>query len=267
MPWEWQPKLKEVAEELGLVFFSTPFDPTAVDFLEEMDVSLYKIASFEIVDLPLIRYVARKKKPVIMSTGMASLGEIDEAVRTVRCEGNEEIALLKCVSAYPAPFEEMNLRTIGHLRGTFHCPAGLSDHTLGDEVAIAAVSIGAKIIEKHFTLSRAEGGLDAPFSMEPDEFEKLVKGIRTVEKALGEVSYEPTEKEMVNKRFRRSLFAVKDIKKGEQFNEDNIRSIRPAAGLSPKHLKSIIGREAACDIKSGSPMKWEYIKKTNKDIN
>jgi len=259
-PWDWQPKLKEVAENLGLVCFSSPFDFTAVDFLEQMNVPAYKIASFELVDLPLIKYAAQKQKPIIMSTGMANIQEIEEAVQSIKEIGNEQLILLKCVSDYPALPEEMNLRTIQDLKDRFHCPVGLSDHSLGHEVALAAVVLGAAIIEKHFTVSRADGGPDSSFSMEPDEFAEMVNAIRSVEKALGQVSYEPTEKELVNKQFRRSLFAVKDLKEGDMFTTENIKSIRPAAGLMPKYLDDVLGQKAACDIKAGSPLKWNYIK-------
>jgi len=259
-PWEWHPGLKRAAEEVGLIWFSSPFDETAIDFLESLSVPAFKIASFELIDLPLIRYAAQKGRPMILSTGMASLHEIEEAVQCVHSTGNKQMILMKCVSAYPAPPEDMNLRTLSDLQKRFECPVGLSDHTLGHEVALAAVVIGAKVIEKHFTLSREGGGPDSSFSMEPAEFKIMVQSIRKVEKALGKVSYEPTEKELVNKQFRRSLFAVKDIKKGEVLNRDNVRSIRPGAGLSPKYYVDIIHKEAACDIKRGSPLMWNHIK-------
>jgi pseudaminic acid synthase len=232
-PWEWQPKLKTVADELGIHLFSSPFDHTAVDFLEEMNVPAYKIASFEIVDIPLIRKVGRTGKPIIMSTGMATLAEIDEAVQTIRTEGNNQVALLKCTSAYPAPPEEMNLRTIPHLAQAFNVPVGLSDHTLGVAVPVAAVALGACIIEKHFTLSRAAPGPDSAFSLEPHEFKEMVDAVRVAEKALGHVSYTVTEKEAASRVFRRSLFVVKDMKTGEVFTEENVRSIRP--GLWAAH--------------------------------
>lgn len=230
MPWEWQPKLKKVANDLGLDFFSTAYDATAVDFLEELDVLVYKIASFEIVDLPLLRKIAQTGKPVIMSTGMATLAEIDEAVQTLRDAGCEQLALLKCTSAYPAPPEEMNLRTIPHLAEAFGVPAGLSDHTLGIAVPVAAGALGACIVEKHFTLSRDEPGPDSAFSLEPQEFKAMVEAIRVAEKALGEVSYEVTEKQQESRVFRRSLFVVKDMEAGEEFTEENVRSIRPGYG-------------------------------------
>jgi len=258
-PWEWQPKLKQIADELGLDCFSTPFDFTAVDFLEKMDVPAYKIASFELVDLPLIRKVAATKKPVIMSTGMASCEEIDEAIDAFREAGGTELALLKCTSAYPSPPEAMNLRTIPDMAKRFGVPVGLSDHTLGIAVPVAAVALGACIIEKHLTLSRSKPGPDTAFSLEADEFKQMVDAIRVAEKALGRVSYEPTENEKANLVFRRSLFAVKDIKAGECITEENVRSIRPGYGLAPKYFDQIIGREALRDIPRGTPLQWEVI--------
>lgn len=258
-PWEWQPNLKRVAEELGLDCFSTPFDFTAVDFLEKMDVSVYKIASFELVDLPLIRKIAGTGKPAIMSTGMASLAEIEEAVRSFREAGGVQIALLKCTSAYPSPPEEMNLRTIPHLAESFGVPVGLSDHTLGIAVPVAAIALEACIIEKHLTLSRASGGPDAAFSLEPSEFKAMVEGVRTAEKALGHVNYEVTEKEKASRIFRRSLFVVEDMQAGEVFTEENVRSIRPGHGLHTRHLSELLGYKAAQNIKRGTPLKWEHV--------
>jgi N-acetylneuraminate synthase len=258
-PWEWQPKLKRIANDLGLDLFSTPFDSTAVDFLEEMGVPVYKIASFELVDLPLVRQVAQTGKPIIMSTGMATLGEIDEAVRTARQVGAAQIALLKCNSAYPAPPEEMNLRTIPHLAEAFRVPAGLSDHTLSIAVPVAAVTLGACIVEKHFTLSRAVPGPDSAFSLEPHEFKATVEAVRVAEKALGEVRYEVTEHEVASRAFRRSLFVVKDVKAGEVFTEENVRSIRPGYGLHTRYLGEVLGRRAARDIERGTPMSWDLI--------
>jgi pseudaminic acid synthase len=256
-PWEWQPELKKVADEVGIILFSTPFDTTSVDFLEEhVNVPAYKIASFEIVDIPLIEYVARKGKPIIMSTGIASLEEIKEAVEAARKAGAGDIALLKCTSAYPALPEEMNLRTIPHLAETFKVVAGLSDHTLGIAVPVAAAAIGASVIEKHFTLSRNSGGSDASFSLEPDEFREMVEAIRTVEKAMGEVCYGLAPREEKNKIFRRSLFIVKDIMEGEILTEDHVRSIRPGCGLHPRFLKDIIGKKAKRDLKKGTPIQW-----------
>ena len=234
-----------MADELGLDLFSTPFDPTAVDFLEEMNVPAYKVASFELVDLPLIEKIARTGKPIIMSTGMATLAEIAEAVEAVRRVSDAGLALLKCTSAYPAPPEEMNLRTIPHLAEAFGVPAGLSDHTLGIAVPVAAVALGACIIEKHFTLSRAEPGPDSAFSLEPHEFRAMVEGVRTAEKALGTVHYGLCGRDEASRVFRRSLFVVKDIKAGEPFTEENVRSIRPGHGLPPKFLGEILGRRAA----------------------
>ena len=258
-PWEWTPRLMALAHDLHMKCFSTAFDPSSVDFLESIKMPCYKVASFEIVDIPLLKKIASTGKPVIVSTGMASLAEIDEAVRTLRENGAGDLTLLKCTSAYPAPPEEANLRTIPHLAQTFHCRAGLSDHTMGSAVAVAAVSLGATMIEKHFTLARADGGPDGSFSMEPDEFKIMVRDIRTVEKALGNVSYELTEKQKDSVVFRRSLFAVKDIQTGEAFNTGNIRSIRPGYGLSPRYLDTITTKRATCDIRSGTPLSWEMI--------
>lgn len=256
-PWEWQPKLKAVADELRIHLFSSPFDHTAVDFLEKMNVAAYKIASFEIVDIPLIRKVARTGKPIIMSTGMAALAEIEEAVQTIRAEGNNQLALLKCTSAYPAPPEEMNLRTIPHLSQAFNVPVGLSDHTLGITVPVAAVTLGACIVEKHFTLSRDVPGPDSAFSLEPHEFKAMVDAVRTAEKALGTVSYQVTEKEAASRVFRRSLFVVKDMKSGEMFTEENVRSIRPGYGMHTRQLNDILGKCAAIDIPRGTPLTWD----------
>lgn len=257
-PWEWQPKLKRLADEMGMAFFSTPFDDSAVDFLEEMQVPAYKIASFELVDTGLLRRVARTGKPVIMSTGMATLTEIEEAVTTLREAGAKEIALLKCTSAYPAEPESINLRTIPHLAEAFGVPVGLSDHTLGIAVPVGAVALGACIIEKHFTLARELPGPDSTFSLEPQEFRAMVDAVRTTEKALGAVNYGVTEKEAANRIFRRSLFVVKDIKAGERFTSENVRSIRPGYGLHPRHLAEVIGRCAGCDIARGTPLVWEH---------
>lgn len=258
-PWEWQPKLKKIANNLGLDCFSSPFDDSAVDFLEEMGVPAYKIASFELVNLPLLGRIAQTGKPIIMSTGMASLAEIDEAVRTLRAKGCRELALLKCTSAYPALPEEMNLRTISHLAQTFDIPAGLSDHTPGITVPVAAVALGACIIEKHFTLSRAMQGPDSKFSLEPGEFKAMVKAVRVAEKAVGRIDYSISKHQNESWVFRRSLFAVKDIKRGELFTSDNVRSIRPGCGLHTRYLSEIIGRSAAREIKRGTPLSWDYI--------
>ena len=258
-PWKWFEKLKKVADDLEIMFFSTAFDKTSVDFLEGLGVRLHKIASFELVDLPLIEYTAKTKKPLILSTGMAALSEIKEAVNTARKAGAKDIILLKCVSSYPARPEEMNLKTIADMKGLFGLPIGLSDHTLDIGASITAVSLGARVIEKHFTLSRKIKTPDNFFSMEPQEMKALVKNIRIAEHALGRVCYSPTKDEKNTKPFRRSLFAVKEIKKGDVFNEENIRSIRPAAGLSPKYLKRVLGSKAKKAIKKGDPLDWSLI--------
>ncbi len=258
-PWDWQPKLKQIAESLGLIFFSSPFDKTAVDFLEEMNVPAYKIASFEITDLPLIEYVASKGKPIIISTGIAKLTEIEEAIATCKKVGNDDIILLKCTSSYPTPLEEVNLKTMVDLSKRFDCLVGLSDHTLGVSVPIAAASLGACVIEKHLILDRTLGGPDASFSLEPTEFKTLIESIRDAEKALGEVSYDLTEKTQKNRKFARSLFIVKDIKEGETFTHENVRSIRPSDGLPPKLLNEIIGKKAKEDCIRGTPLNFDLI--------
>ncbi|MBF0233097.1 MAG: pseudaminic acid synthase [Desulfamplus sp.] len=258
-PWEWHAELKAEAERLGLIFFSTPFDPTAVDFLESINVNLYKVASFEIVDIPLLQKIAKTGKPVIMSTGMASLSEIDEAVQTLRRGGCPSLALLKCTSAYPAPPEEMNLRTIPHLMQAFDVPVGLSDHTMGIAIPVAAVAIGARIIEKHLTLSRSERTPDSAFSLEPQEFSAMVKAVRETEKALGRVCYELTSKEKDSQVFRRSLFVVRDMAAGEVFTPENLRSIRPGKGLSPKYYNHLIGNKIKKDASAGTPVSWDLL--------
>jgi pseudaminic acid synthase len=258
-PWDWQLRLKEIANGFGLHLFSTPFDHTAVDFLEEIGMPAYKVASFEVVDLALIRRIAQTGKPIIMSTGMATLGEIDESVRAIREAGGNQLALLKCTSAYPAPPEEMNLRTIPHLAEAYNLPVGLSDHTLGIAVPVAAVALGACIVEKHFTLSRDMPGPDSAFSLEPHEFKAMVEAIRTVEKALGEVHYGVGKEQAKSRVFRRSLFVVKNMKAGEVFTEQNVRSIRPGHGLSPKYLNDVLGCQAALDIEPGTPLGWNLI--------
>jgi N-acetylneuraminate synthase len=258
-PWEWQPKLKEIANDLGLDLFSTAFDLSAVDFLEEIGVPIHKVASFEIVDIPLIEKMARTGKPLIISTGMTTLGEIEEAVQASRKAGATQIALLKCTSAYPAPPEEMNLRTIPHLAEAFQVPVGLSDHTLGIAVPVAAVALGARIVEKHFTLSRDIPSPDSAFSLEPQEFKAMVEAIRVAEKALGEVRYEVMEREAASRVFRRSLFVVKDVKAGEVFTEESIRSIRPGYGLHTRHLGEVLGQRAARDIERGTPLMWKLV--------
>ena len=258
-PWEWQPKLKEEAEKLGMDCFSTPFDDTAVDFLEGMNVPAHKIASFELVDTELLKKVAATGKPVIMSTGMATLAEIGEAVRTLREAGCTQLALLKCTSAYPSLPEDMNLRTIPHLAEAFQVPVGLSDHTLGIAVPVAAVALGACIIEKHLTLRRSDGGPDAAFSLEPSEFRAMVDAVRIAEKALGKVNYEMSEKEQASRLFRRSLFVVKDIQAGEEFTHENLRSIRPGNGLPVKELERVLGRKSTVSLDRGTPLSESHI--------
>lgn len=258
-PWEWQPKLKKVAEEEGLILFSSPFDNTAVDFLEEMNVPAYKIASFEITDIPFIEYIASKGKPIIISTGIATLSDIEEALAACKRMGNNQVALLKCTSAYPSLMEDINLKVIPNMKNTFNTIVGLSDHTLGHTVALGAVALGAKIVEKHFTLDRADGGPDAKFSMEPDEFKGMVESIRDLEKALGQVTYELTEKQKKSREHSRSLFVVKNIKKGEVFTHENVKSIRPGFGLATKYIGEIIGKRARCDIRKGTPMRWDLV--------
>lgn len=258
-PWEWHAKLKEVAQDLNLEFFSTPFDAEAVDFLDNLGVPAFKIASFEIVDHQLLELVAKTRKPIIISTGMASFGEIEEAVRATIDAGNSSIALMKCTSAYPAPAEEMNLKTIQHLMDGFNIPVGLSDHSLGSAAPITAVALGACIIEKHFCLSRSDGGPDSAFSMEPREFKDMVNSIRIAEKAIGDVSYAITQKQSSNRIFRRSLFVVKDMQKGDIFTSENVRSIRPANGLQPKYLNDIIGKKARKAINRGTPLDWVMV--------
>lgn len=258
-PWEWQPKLKQAAADLGMPLFSTPFDPTAVDFLEAMGVPAHKIASFELVDLPLIKRIAATGKPIIMSTGMATLSEIESAVAAIRGVGNEQLVLLKCTSAYPASPAEMHLRTIPHLAAAFDLPVGLSDHTMGVAVPVAAAALGACMIEKHLTLSRDVPGPDSAFSLEPHEFAEMVRAVRVAEQALGGVHYGVSESERSSRIFRRSLFIVQDVKKGEALTEQNVRSIRPGHGLSPKHLPNVLGRHARVSIVRGTPLKWEHL--------
>ncbi len=258
-PWEWQPKLKEVADKLGLDLFSTPFDPTAVDFLEQMNVPAYKVASSEVVDLPLIQKIAATGKPVIMSTGMATLGEIDAAVKTVRETGNHQLTLLKCTAAYPALPQEMNLRTIPHLAETFDAPVGLSDHTRGIESPIVAVGFGACLIEKHFTLSGDDPGPDSAFSLDPQEFKAMVEAVRTAEKALGKIRYGISGRENISQKYRRSLFIVANVQTGEEFTAKNVRSIRPGQGLPPGSLSDVIGRQARRNLKKGTPLRWDMI--------
>lgn len=258
-PWEWQPKLKLAAEDLGLDLFSSPFDETAVDFLEQMHVPAYKIASFELVDIPLIQKVARTGKPIILSTGMATTEEIEEALRTARDAGATQIALLKCTSSYPARAEEMNLRTIPEMIRRFKAPVGLSDHSLDVVVPVTAVALGACLIEKHLTMSRAVQGPDSGFSLEPHEFKEMVDAVRTTEKALGGVHFGVSAHEESSRVFRRSLFVVADIKRGDLFTVENIRSIRPGHGLHTRYLKDMIGKRAKRDIDGGTPLSWDMV--------
>lgn len=262
-PWEWTEKLKKVCDDLGIIFFSTAFDKTSVDLLEKMNVSVHKISSFEMVDLPLIEYAAKTKKPLIISTGMASMAEIEEAVATARGAGAKKIILLKCVSNYPAEPAGMNLKTISRMEEQFKCPVGFSDHTLGTAVPVAAVSQGAVLVEKHFTLTKKIKTPDNFFSIEPDGLKRLVEDIRIVEKALGDGKSKLTSDEKKTKVFRRSLFAVDDIKRGQTFCERNVRSIRPSHGLSPKYLKDVLGKEASKNIKKGTPLRWSHIEALN----
>lgn len=260
MPWEWHAPLQKVTNELGMDFFSTPFDFTAVDFLEGLNVPVYKIASLEINDIPLLEYVASKGKPILISTGIASLADIEEAVSACKKAGNEDIVLLKCTSSYPTPYEEVNLLTIPNLSATFGVTAGLSDHTMGHVVPLGAVALGAKVIEKHFILNRDVPSADASFSMLPSEFQLMAESVRILEKALGGITYELSEKTKKSKEFSRSLFITKDVKSGEVFTHDNLRSIRPGYGMHTRYLKNIIGKVASRDITKGTPMKQEFVK-------
>lgn len=258
-PWEWHKPIFDRCRELGLICFSTPFDESAVDFLETLEVPCYKVASFENTDLPLIRKVAATGKPMIISTGMATVAELDETVRTAREEGCKEIILLKCTSTYPATPENTNIRTIPHMRELFDCEVGLSDHTMGVGAAIAAVALGATVIEKHFTLRRADGGVDSAFSLEPQEMKMLVEESCRSWQALGNVSYGPTEKEIPSLKHRRSLYVVEDVNKGETLTGDNLQAIRPGMGLAPKYLELFLGRKVAKDVKKGTPLDWSLL--------
>ena len=258
-PWDWQPKLKKIAEDLGLTFFSSPFDLTSIDFLEEMDIPVYKVASFEITDIPFIKKIAKTGKPIIMSTGIAYMADIELALRTCKEAGNEKVILLKCTSAYPAPYEDVNLKTIPSIKENFNCITGLSDHTMGSAVAVAAAALGAKVVEKHLTLRRADGGPDSAFSMEPEEFKEMVDNIRNVEKALGRVTYELTDKQKAEREHSRSLFIAKDMKAGDVFTPENLRSVRPANGLHTRHYEELLGKKINKDARLGTPMSWELV--------
>ena len=258
-PWEWQPKLMKIANDLGMECFSSPFDPTAVDFMTQMQMPAYKIASFEINDIPLIRKIAKLHKPMIFATGVAYLEDIERALAVCREEGNDQVVLLKCTSAYPSPYEDMNLKVIPNMAQVFECLTGLSDHSMGTAAAVASVALGGHMVEKHLTLSRADGGPDGAFSMEPAEFKKMVDDIRIVEKALGKVTYELTEKQKRSREDSRSLFVVKDMKEGEEFTPENVRSVRPAFGMHTMYYEEILGRKAKQDLAKGTPLDWKYI--------
>ena len=258
-PWEWQGRLMEEAKKQGLTLFSSPFDLSSVDFLETLDVPCYKIASFEITDIPMIRKIAKLGKPIIFATGIAYEKDIELALDTCRQEGNDKIILLKCTSAYPAPFEAVNLEMIPFFKEKYDCVSGLSDHTMGYSVAIASVAKGASMIEKHLTLKRSDGGADSAFSMEPEEFKKMCEGVRQVEKALGKVTFELSEKQRREREHTRSLFVAKDIKRGEVFTPENMRSVRPGYGLHTKYYEEILGKKALRDLEMGTPMSWKYV--------
>ena len=255
-PWEWHKELFAYAREIGIDIFSSPFDKSAIDFLEQFAPSAYKIASFEITDYELILYAASKGRPMIISTGIATIDEIQDAVTICRDEGNENIVLLKCTSAYPAPLDEANLKMIPNLAETFGVVAGFSDHTLGTTAPIVATALGAKVIEKHFILDKSIGGADADFSLDKNEFAAMVQAVRDTEKLLGKVDYSMTEKKRANRRFSRSLYVAKDIQKGEKFTEENIRSVRPGYGMHPKYLKDILGKTARKDYEFGQRFEW-----------
>ncbi len=267
-PWEWQPKLKEEAEKLGLVFFSSPFDPSAVDFLEELEVPCYKIASFELNDIPLLKKIAGLGKPMIMATGIAYEKDIRLALDTCLEAGNDQLILLKCTSAYPAPYDAVNLKMIPALAEKFHCITGLSDHTMGSAVAIGAAAMGAHVIEKHMTLRRSDGGADSAFSMEPEEFRKMCEGIRIVEQAIGKETYELSEKQEKEREHSRSLFVTEDMKAGEVFTEKNMRSIRPGYGLHTRYFEEILGKRALRPLEKGTPMSFSFVEgmEDRKDI-
>jgi len=258
-PWEWHKPIFDRCKKLGLVGFSTPFDETAVDFLEELNVPMYKIASFEIVDLPLIRKAAETGKPLIISTGMASVQEIGEAIRAARAAGAKDITLLKCTSGYPSSPADSNLLTIADMKKKFNCAVGISDHTLGIGAAVAGIALGATVIEKHFTLSRLEGGVDAAFSMEPEEMKQLVKESNIAWQAIGQVKYGPTKGENISLKYRRSLYVCRDMKAGEAFTKENLKALRPGSGLSPKYYDRLLGKTVKRAAKKGTPVSWELM--------
>lgn len=260
MPWDWQPRLKQVADEIGLTLFSSVFDETSVAFLEDLGVPAFKVASSELVDIPLLRRVAQAGKPVLISTGMGMLDEVDEAVRTLRDTDPEiPLTLLKCTAAYPAPVDQMNLATIPDMADRYDAPVGLSDHTLGTAAAVTAVALGARVVEKHVCLSRSDGGPDAHFSIEPGELRRLIADVRIASLARGAVVYGPTDDERETLAFRRSLFVVRDIAAGELLSSSNVRSIRPAGGLAPRHIDDLLGRRARCRLARGTPLTWELL--------
>lgn len=265
-PWEWQTELKAEAKKVGIDFFSTPFDRSSVDFLEEIGVEFYKIASFELVDIPLIEYVASKGKPIILSTGMGSLGEIEDAVNAIRGKNNEQLVLLRCASAYPAVTDEMNLATMVNMKEIFGVPVGLSDHSMGSVGAVAAVALRASVIEKHFCLDREIENPDASFSMNPDEFKQMVLDIRQAERAIGRVKYGISAQEADSSIFRKSLFCVQDIRKGETLTEENVRVIRPGYGLPPRFYQDILGKIASRDIKKGTPLDFFMVERAERDF-
>lgn len=258
-PWEWHKPIFDRCKELGMIAFSTPFDETAVDFLESLDVPCYKIASFENTDIPLIRKVAATGKPMIMSTGMATVAELDETVRCAREAGCKDIILLKCTSTYPATPENTNILTIPHMRELFQCEVGLSDHTMGIGTSVASVALGATVIEKHFTLKRSDGGVDSSFSMEPEEMKVLVNETERAWQALGRINYGPTEKETASLQYRRSLYVAEDMKAGDVFTKENLRAIRPGFGLPPKYFDVLLGKQVVKDVRKGTPLTWELL--------
>lgn len=258
-PWEWQKELMEYAESLGMSCFSSPFDLTAVDFMEEIGMPAYKVASYEINDIPMIRKIAKTQKPIIISTGIALLEDIERALRVCKEEGNENVMLLKCTSAYPSPYEDMNIKSIPLIKNTFQCITGLSDHTLGCEVALGGIALGAKVIEKHVILKRSDGGPDAAFSMEVEEFTNMVSQIRNLEKALGVASFDLTKKQLEARKGSRSLYFVEDMKKGDQVTETNMKSVRPGYGLHTMHYEEILGKTLVRDVEKGTPVTWDLI--------
>jgi len=263
-PWEWQEDLKNYAESIGLDCFSSPFDLTAVDFMSKIGMPAIKIASYEINDIPLIRKAAKTGKPIIISTGIAYLEDIERALKTCKEENNENVILLKCTSAYPSPYEDMNIKLIPNMKETFECIVGLSDHSAGSEVALGAVALGAKVIEKHITIKRSDGGVDSEFSMETEEFSQMVSQIRNLEKALGKATYTLTQKQEEGRSGSRSLYVVKDIKKGETITPENVRSIRPGGGLHTMYYEQVLGKCAASDYEKGTPLSWDMIREVKK---